>query len=392
MKSLRYIDFYAGLGGWTMALRSACKSLTSSTSPIATPIELECVASFDHSDLCRDVYHANFGGTKKATRIERLECSHVENADVWMMSPPCQPHTRQHTNQARELEDPRSSSFLHLCKLLEEVINPPSLILLENVVGFESSQSWHRFHSVLSKRGFLVGQFVLQPFQVGIPNDRPRFYATAVLESHLRSNHPLCRYLNTNLHTCLPEVNLRKVDDDKTALPPIRDFLDQSCSDKRTSTTDLTVPPEVLNRPSAWCFDIVTPLSQRSACFTSGYGSFVKGTGSVLYEQNVTLDLLDPSQREFSESWAQGMDTNRLRYFSGSELARLMGFDDTFSFPSHISQKQQWKLLGNSLNVQVATRLIQFALQVSNFFIDQDAPGALNNEEPEGTSTLTLSN
>jgi len=84
MKSLRYIDFYAGLGGWTMALRSACKSLTSSTSPIATPIELECVASFDHSDLCRDVYHANFGGTKKATRIERLECSHVENADVWM--------------------------------------------------------------------------------------------------------------------------------------------------------------------------------------------------------------------------------------------------------------------------------------------------------------------
>ena len=59
------------------------------------------------------------------------------------MSPPCQPHTRQHANQQQEKDDPRSKSFLHLCGLLGEMEEDalPSLILLENVVGFEKHWS-----------------------------------------------------------------------------------------------------------------------------------------------------------------------------------------------------------------------------------------------------------
>jgi tRNA (cytosine38-C5)-methyltransferase len=72
-----------------------------------------------------------------------------------------------------------------------------------------------------------------------------------------------------------------------------------------------------------------------------------------------------------------------MRYLSGAEIARLMGFPVSepaaeihdgkqeallngargFSFPSHCTMKQQWKLLGNSLNVQVAAKVAQIGIQ-----------------------------
>ena len=38
-----------------------------------------------------------------------------------------------------------------------------------------------------------------------------------------------------------------------------------------------------LSASASWFFDVVTPSSKRSACFTQSYGVLVCGTGSVLY-------------------------------------------------------------------------------------------------------------
>uniref|UniRef100_A0AAQ4RJB6 tRNA (cytosine(38)-C(5))-methyltransferase n=1 Tax=Gasterosteus aculeatus aculeatus TaxID=481459 RepID=A0AAQ4RJB6_GASAC len=49
----------------------------------------------------------------------------------------------------------------------------------------------------------------------------------------------------------------------------------------------------------------------------------------------------------------------KLRYFSPREVANLMGFPQSFSFPQQISTKQQYRVLGNSLNVVVVARLLR---------------------------------
>nr|XP_040025262.1 tRNA (cytosine(38)-C(5))-methyltransferase-like [Gasterosteus aculeatus aculeatus] len=49
----------------------------------------------------------------------------------------------------------------------------------------------------------------------------------------------------------------------------------------------------------------------------------------------------------------------KLRYFSPREVANLMGFPQRFSFPQQISTKQQYRVLGNSLNVVVVARLLR---------------------------------
>mmetsp|Transcript_8014 Transcript_8014/g.22270 ORF Transcript_8014/g.22270 Transcript_8014/m.22270 type:complete len:178 (+) Transcript_8014:3-536(+) len=157
----------------------------------------------------------------------------------------------------------------------------------------------------------------------------------------------------------------------------------------------LRVPDKVLQRTAAWCFDIVTPRQSRSSCFTSSYGRLVRGTGSILYmgatkndgndndtavaaqdnakeaEKSSIADdskrdawqLVAPEDRHFdSNAWMKEVDASQLRYFSGMEMARLFGFAGQFSFPNHTSLKQQWKLMGNSINSRLASRLILLGL------------------------------
>ena len=109
------------------------------------------------------------------------------------MSPPCQPHTRQHSNQQAGLEDPRSKSFLYLCQLIEAMAEEklPKLILLENVVGFETSNSCRRLREVLATRHYSEGHFHLSPTQVDTPNDRPRYYCVAARLDDKEDDNPL---------------------------------------------------------------------------------------------------------------------------------------------------------------------------------------------------------
>ena len=61
-------------------------------------------------------------------------------ADLWLLSPACQPYTVLNSN-AKGASDPRAQSFLYL---IQEVLPQlkvadadPSYLLVENVAGFE---------------------------------------------------------------------------------------------------------------------------------------------------------------------------------------------------------------------------------------------------------------
>ena len=315
------------------------------------------------------------------------------------MSPPCQPHTRQHDKQDLDLDDSRSQSFLHICQLLQDTQEDklPILLLMENVVGFEKSGSCRRWRTVLQGRNYSLAHFHLTPPQVGLPNDRPRYFCVAVRSTTTTagaavpdhgttvSSLPLpsataCWWTKIlskesniddepNIQSQLPELGVLPVDA-VCNLPPLSTFLDVTTPDDKeheSSLSSLRVPGKLLETSAAWCFDTVTPDDTRSACFTHSYGTFIRGTGSVLYtgppRYYDRLQLQSPEDRIFDASWKEGLNLEQhLRYFSGREMAKLMGFADSFSFPVDCPPKQQRKLLGNSLNVRVAARLCELAL------------------------------
>ncbi|KAG7367522.1 DNA methyltransferase [Nitzschia inconspicua] len=420
---ITYVEFYSGVGGWTMALHEALERLSASSyggdcdgktpQPKHT---LKRLAALDHSDLCNRIYEYNFGpplqskttkGPMATTSIERLSVRQMETwaADVWLMSPPCQPHTRQHENQLHDLLDPRSSSFLHICNLLETMksVSLPTHIFLENVIGFETSNSCQRWRDVLSRRGYNVGHFHLTPTQVGLPNDRPRYFCVAVrnidtksrsdtntpldgssdtlpsaidstgirskLNSYFSKEVPLSNDDSTNcmssppISNAIPELGVAELQEGdirkELAVEPIGSFLDAnpstSLSYNVSNDESLQVPAKILEKTSSWCFDIVSPLDRRSACFTQSYGRFIRGTGSILYEvyedeknsipaNYGPIELQAPEDREFQADWTKDLDTTKLRYFSGQELTRLFGFWSRFSFPPGTSTKQEWKI------------------------------------------------
>lgn len=54
-----------------------------------------------------------------------------------------------------------------------------------------------------------------------------------------------------------------------------------------------------------------------------------------------------------------------LRYFGPSEIARLHSFPEGFSFPKHVTLRQQYALLGNSVSALVIGDLLKYLLHGS---------------------------
>lgn len=96
--------------------------------------------------------------------------------DTILMSPPCQPFTRN--GKYLDENDPRTDSFLYIIGIMDQ-LNNIEYILMENVKGFEQSTVRDIFIDKLIQCNFIYQEFLLCPTSVGIPNSRLRYYCIA---------------------------------------------------------------------------------------------------------------------------------------------------------------------------------------------------------------------
>ena len=68
------------------------------------------------------------------------------------------------------------------------------------------------------------------------------------------------------------------------------------------------------------------------------------------------------SERIGEEALTHWLEQLHLRYFTPREVANLHSFPSSFSFPPHVTVKQQYALLGNSLSVAVVADLLTYLL------------------------------
>ncbi|KAI9254848.1 S-adenosyl-L-methionine-dependent methyltransferase [Sporodiniella umbellata] len=280
------------------------------------------------------------------------------------MSPPCQPYTRVGLQQGSE--DARAKSFLYLLEVLKEMNNKPRYILVENVKGFEESDSRDMLVEALKACDYNYQEFLLTPLQLGIPNSRMRYYLLAKLKpsefavpvvDHILNCIPLSEKMAKAFVDTRGEEHV-----DNSLVEPISAYLENDAEGKTLLLTD-----KVLAKNSH-VFDIVKPNSRRSCCFTKGYFHYAQGTGSIL-QTNVDLD----THAVFQESLKyKGVNEEKqlellrplgLRYFSPREVANLMGFPQNFTFPETSSIKQKYRTLGNSINVKLVSELMRYLLK-----------------------------
>lgn len=340
---MKILELFSGIGGMHYALD-------------ASEVHGEVLA-VEINTIANDVYRMNFPSTKLMQKnIVSLKAETLNSfgPEIILMSPPCQPFTR--VGLKRDLGDVRTDPFKHILSLLGG-LPTVKYILLENVKGFEESEARKELITCLQDLNFNMVELLISPTQLGIPNMRTRYYLLA------KRNPLQFIFESINILKEIPEEGLKLLNIIQSRFPLIRSLEDILETDDTNSTIFQDhLLPDNLFKTRIRVMDIVAPTDTRTCCFTKAYGSYAKGTGSVLcpFDQSKISRI----NQEPLESVA--VNDLKLRFFTPREIARLMCFPEAFIFPTHTTRKQKYRLLGNSVNVLVVALLIKLMLSEPN--------------------------
>ncbi|OQR78359.1 tRNA (cytosine-5-)-methyltransferase-like [Tropilaelaps mercedesae] len=232
MATLRVLELYSGIGGMHFALRNA---FSENGGMLANYKQFKIVAAVDINTVANTVYETNFGGKVLNRQIQSLlveELSGDLSSSIWIMSPPCQPFTRQ--GKQLGADDPRTASFLHILDILPKLkAHKPKFIFLENVKGFESSPVRDAFLDCLERCGLVYLQCLLSPKQFNVPNSRLRYYCMAIEKS-------LCvnSLFGTDRNAIISDASALGLNEDLTAT--IGDYLDKAVAKSEELVLDET--------------------------------------------------------------------------------------------------------------------------------------------------------
>ena len=348
---------------------------------VGTQREVIGVAAIDNSEVANAVYSANFPLSAPLRRnIEHITREQIEldfgAADVWTASPPCQPYTRR--GNEKHGDDPRARSFLHILEMFPTIRDDrkPKRVLVENVVGFETSETRDALVDALGD-AYSVREFVgASPARLGVPNTRERYYllakrkdlgAFADAAPRMRP-FATCRHPRDGFEHGF-EQRTRNAEADARAVGAY--LRRATVATEGSDAASLAVPAAAAAKYWRW-FDVVTPSSLGSQCFTAGYGKTVYG-GSVLAEEAFASDpemceVADAAQKRYR--LVRPPPPNALRYFAPEEIAALHGLESAsaasgpkFALPENLTRRQLYFTLGNSISVDVVQELMRYLME-----------------------------
>lgn len=295
---VKLVEWHCGIGGLSAALGQSAHAIA------AIDIKREAI----------DIYARNFPNhrpiVKNIESITDREVASWGTADLWWMSPPCQPHTV--LGNKRDLKDPRSASFARMLELIKTF--QPDNLAMENVPGFGSSLSRQELLKVLDGCGYQWYEETICPTQWAWPNRRQRYYLAATRQNQNGLREPI-QMKERSLH--LFDL-IRSGDDDRKELNVSPDFL-----------TRYQGAIHIADRNDNHCV---------TNCFTSAYGRSPTRCGSYL-----------KTDRSGSGS---------VRRFSPSEILALLDFPSSFQINEELPLKSLWPMVGNSLTLNAIRRVI----------------------------------
>ena len=165
MEELKFIDLFAGLGGFHLALHD---------------LGHKCVFASELNSELRELYTRNHN-TEINGDINLVNVSLIPSHDILCAGFPCQPFSKAGAQLG--LEDPRNGNLFYK---IVEILNhhKPEFIFLENVAnlkGHDDGNTWQVINAELSKL-YDVKEEILSPHHFGIPQHRSRFYIVGRLK------------------------------------------------------------------------------------------------------------------------------------------------------------------------------------------------------------------
>ncbi len=161
----RFLDFFAGSGLVTEAVREACRVVWA-------------------NDICprkAAIYRRNHGATAlRVDAIEKVSGRQLPTAEIGWASFPCQDLSLAGNLQG--LRGDRSGLFWEWLRVIGEMSHPPAVLGLENVAGLLSSnksEDYRTIHRALGELGYRVGPMLIDAAR-WLPQSRLRLFVVAI--------------------------------------------------------------------------------------------------------------------------------------------------------------------------------------------------------------------
>ena len=172
-KKLKFIDLYAGLGGFHQALSA---------------LGHEGVWASEYNTNLRKLYRKNFPGTKIEGDIFKVDVEEIPDHDIICGGFPCQPFSRAGYMKGFA-DESKGNHFFRILDIIDSKAKrnaSPKYIFLENVetiLKHDDRNTFKVITSELENRGYEITSKILSPHEFNVPHHRRRLFIVGVLDS-----------------------------------------------------------------------------------------------------------------------------------------------------------------------------------------------------------------
>jgi DNA (cytosine-5)-methyltransferase 1 len=168
MSSFRFIDLFAGVGGFHIAMGR---------------LGGKCVFASEIDPNAAETYRINFG-IDPLCDISEVDVSSIPQHDVLCAGFPCQAFSKAGKQQG--FDDTRGTLFFEIKRILKH--HQPKYIVLENVrnlASHDGGRTWKVISENLKELGYIITEkpLIVSPHQVGVPQLRERVFILGVHSS-----------------------------------------------------------------------------------------------------------------------------------------------------------------------------------------------------------------
>jgi DNA (cytosine-5)-methyltransferase 1 len=310
--SFKFIDLFAGIGGFHQALQAAGG---------------KCVFASEWEAHAKETYFANYGEVPFGdithftgeTGGDALFKNSIPAHDVLAAGFPCQPFSQ--AGRQLGFDDARGTLFFEILKIAKKL--RPGILILENVKRLKTHDHGRTFRVIvnaLHEIGYKVYAKVLRAYDYGLPQNRERIFIVAFAQP---------------VHFEFPPPPAER------AIRTVGDILEKEVDDWFTISDRLLAGHqrrlrEHREKGNGFGFCVFSPEAKYTNTISARY--WKDGSEILIEQKGKNPRLLTPR-----------------------ECARLQGFPDHFRH--HKSRRYAYQQFGNSVPVNVVKAVVEAALK-----------------------------
>jgi modification methylase hhaI len=304
---MKFIDLFAGIGGFRYALESfGCK----------------CVFSSEWDKFCQQSYELNFGD-KPFGDITKIDEKEIPKFDILCAGFPCQPFSI--SGKQKGFEDTRGTLFFDIVRIVS--YHKPKIIFLENVKNLKAHNGGATFDmisNILDSLNYNIYHKVLNAKDFELPQNRERITIVCIRKDIDNGN-----YKFPESHKNFKTIIDIKEDDsigDKYLLKRFDIHIDEEKLHKAIKNGKVQKPVQI---------------------GVIGNG----GQGNRIYHENGIGITLAASSGGAAQKTGAYYINGKVRKLTPREAARLQGFPENFKIIENDSQSL--KQFGNSVPINL---------------------------------------